>query len=90
MDIVSSPCFDNTPHVAAVVDLLPEVDCGGVVKASLERSLALRTCTTLVVRLASRLLYFLFLIATRRRVTLVALAAVVPPVSRASFGGTTD
>jgi hypothetical protein len=73
-----------------VVDLLPEVDCGSVVKASLEWSLALRPCTTLVVRLASRLLYFLFSVAMRGLVALVALMTVVPPVPGASSIGATD
>jgi hypothetical protein len=59
-------------------------------KASLEGSLALRPCTMLVARLASRLLYFLFIVATRGRVALVALATVVPPVPEASSGGATD
>jgi hypothetical protein len=44
----------------------------------------------LVVRLASRLFFFLFPVATRGRVTLVALAAVIPPVPEASSGGATD
>jgi hypothetical protein len=48
-----SPCFDNTPHVAAFIDLLPKVDCGSVVKAGLEWILALMPCTMLV---TSRLL----------------------------------
>jgi hypothetical protein len=87
---VPSPCFDNTPRITAIIDLLPEVDCGSVVKAGLEWSLALRPCTMLVTRLASRLLYFLFLIATCRQVALIALAAIVPQVPRASFGGVTD
>jgi hypothetical protein len=85
-----STCFDSMPRIAAIIDLLPEVDCGSVVKAGLEWSLALRPCTMLVARLASRLLYFFLLIAMRRRVTLVALAAVVPPVPGASSRGATD
>jgi hypothetical protein len=74
----------------AVIDLLPEVNRGGDVKAGLEWSLALRPCTMLVARLASRLLYFLFLIATRGQVALIALAAVVPLVPGASSRGATD
>jgi hypothetical protein len=88
--MVPSPCFDNTSHIATVIDLLLEVNRGGVVKAGLEWSLALRACTMLVARLASRLLYFLFLVAMAERVTLVALVAVVPPVPGASSGGATD
>jgi hypothetical protein len=87
---VPSPCFDNMPHVVAVIDLLPEVDRGSVVKAALKWSLAMRPCTTLVARLASRLLYFLFIVATRGRVALAALATVVPPVPGASSGVPTD
>jgi hypothetical protein len=82
-----SCCFNNTPHIAAVIDLLPEVDRGSVMKAGFEWSLALRPWTTLV---ASRLLYFLFIIATRGQVALVALAAVVRPAPRASSSGAAD
>jgi hypothetical protein len=84
---VPSPCFDNTPCVAAFIDLLPEVDRGSVVKAGLKKGLALMPCTTLV---ASRLLYFLFIVATRGRVALVALVVVVPPAPRASSRGADD
>jgi hypothetical protein len=59
-------------------------------KAGLEWSLALRPCTKLVARLASRLLYFLFIIATCGWVALVLLATVIPPVPGASSGGATD
>jgi hypothetical protein len=44
----------------------------------------------LIERLASRLLYFLFSVATRGVVALVALATVVPPVPGASSGGATN
>jgi hypothetical protein len=88
--MVPSPCFDNTPSVTAVIDLLPEVDCGSVVKAGLEWNLALRPCTMLIARLASRLLYLLFIAATHGRMALLALAAIIPPVPRASSGGATD
>jgi hypothetical protein len=87
---VPCPCFDNTLRVATVIDLLPEIDRGSVVKAGLELSLALRPCTMLVARLTSRLLYFLFSVATRGLVALVALATVVPPVPGASTRGATD
>jgi hypothetical protein len=52
--------------------------------------LALRPCVTLVARLASRLLYFLFGVAMRGLVALVALATIVPPCPDASSGGATD
>jgi hypothetical protein len=48
--------------------------------------LALRPCITLVARLASGLLYFLFNVATRGLVAFV-LAIVVPPVPGASSWG---
>jgi hypothetical protein len=60
------------------------------VKAGLEWSLDLRTCVTLVARLASGLLYFLFDVAMRGLVALIALAIVVHLVPRASSGGATD
>jgi hypothetical protein len=85
-----SPCFDNMPRVAAVIDLLPEVDCGSVMKAGLEWSLVLKPYTMLVVKLASRLLYFLFIVAMHGRVALFALAAVIPLASGASSGGAAD
>jgi hypothetical protein len=44
-------------------------------------------CPALVAR---GLLYFLFIVATRRRVALVALAVVVPPTPVASYGSVTD
>jgi hypothetical protein len=56
-------------------------------KVGLEWILALMPCPTLV---ASRLLYFLFIVATRGRVALVALAVVVPPAPGASSTGATD
>jgi hypothetical protein len=69
--MVPSPCFNNTPRIAAVIDLLPEIDRGSVVKASLKWSVALRPCAMLVARLVSRLLYFLFSVAMRGLVALV-------------------
>jgi hypothetical protein len=69
------------------VDLLPEVDRGSVMKAGLKWILALIPCTTLVV---SGLLYLLFIVATRGRMALVALAVVIPPASGASSWGATD
>jgi hypothetical protein len=84
---VPSPCLNNTPRVTAFIDLLPEVDHGGIVKASLECILALMPCTTLVV---SGLLYLLFIVATRGWVALIALAVVVPLASKASCGGATN
>jgi hypothetical protein len=88
--MVPLPCLNDAPRVAAIIDLLPEIDRGSVVKAGLGWSLALRPCVMLVARLASRLLYFLFGVATCGLVALVALATVVPPVPGASFGDATD
>jgi hypothetical protein len=56
-------------------------------KAVLEWSMALMPCTMLV---ASRLLYFLFIVAACGRVTLIALAVVVPPAPGASSRGAAD
>jgi hypothetical protein len=84
---VPSPCFNNTPCVAAFIDLLPEVDRWGAVKAGLEWILGMMPCITLV---ASGLLYLFLIVATRGRVALDALAVVVPPAPRASSGGATD
>jgi hypothetical protein len=44
----------------------------------------------LVPRLTTRLLYFLFIVATRGQVALIVLAAVVPPVRGVSSEGATD
>jgi hypothetical protein len=71
----------------AFIDLLPEVDRGGIVKVGLEWILALMPCALLV---ASGLLYFLFIVDTCGRVALLALVVVVPPAPMASFGGATD
>jgi hypothetical protein len=73
---VPSPRFNNKPRVAAFVDLLPEVDRGGVVKVGLKWILALMPCAPLVAR---GLLYFLFIVVMRGRVALVALVVVIPP-----------
>jgi hypothetical protein len=84
---VPSPRFNNKPRVAAFVDLLPEVDRGGVVKVGLKWILALMPCAPLVAR---GLLYFLFIVVMRGRVALVALVVVIPPTPMASSGGATD
>jgi hypothetical protein len=84
---VPSPCFNNTLRVTTFIDLLPKVDRGSVVKASLEWILAVMPFTTLVAR---GLLYFLSIVAVRGRVALVALAVVVAPAPGASSGGATD
>jgi hypothetical protein len=77
----------NKPRFTAFIDLLPEVNCGGVMKVGLEWILALMPCTTLV---ASGLLYFLFIVATHGWVALIALAVVLPPAPGASSGGATN
>jgi hypothetical protein len=81
-DAVPSPCFNDTPRVTCFIDLLLEVDRGNIVKVDLKWILALRPCPTLV---ASALLYFLFIVATGRRVALIALAVVIPP-ARLHYG----
>jgi hypothetical protein len=88
--MVPSPCLNDAPRVTDVIDLLPEIDRGSIMKAGLEWSLALRPCATLVVRLVSGLLYFLFGVGTRGLVALVALATVIPLVPGASSRGATD
>jgi hypothetical protein len=84
---VPSPRFNDKLRVAAFINLPPEVDRGGVVKVGLEWILAVMPCPMLV---ASGLLYFLFIVATRGRVALVALVVVVPLATGASSRGATD
>jgi hypothetical protein len=84
---VHSPRFNNKPCITAFNDLLPEVDRGSIMKVALEWILALMPCPMLV---ASGLLYFLFIVATRGWVDLVALAAVIPLALGASSRGATD
>jgi hypothetical protein len=84
---VPAPRFNEKPRFTAFIDLLLEVDRGGVVKVVLEWILVVMPCTTLV---ASGLLYFLFIVATHKRVALVALAVVVPPAPGGSSRGATD
>jgi hypothetical protein len=88
--MVPSPCLNDAPRDAAIIDLLPKIDRGSIVKAGLRWSLDLRPCVTLVARLASELLYFLFDVATRGLVAHVALAVVDPSVPGASSGGAVD
>jgi hypothetical protein len=83
---VSSPCLNDAPRIMAIVDLLPKIDRGSVVKASLGWSFALRPCVASVGRLASGFLYLLLDVATRRLLALVALAIVIPLVPEASSG----
>jgi hypothetical protein len=85
--MVPFPHFNDKPRVAAFIDLLPEVDRGCVVKVGLEWILVVMPCTTLV---ASGLLYFLFIVATRGRVALVALAVVISLAPGASSRGMTE
>jgi hypothetical protein len=85
--IVPSPRFNNKPRVAAFIDFLLEIDCGSVVEVGLDWILAMMPCPTLVAR---GLLYFLFVVAIRGRVALVALAIVVPPTPMATSEGATD
>jgi hypothetical protein len=84
---VPSPRFNNKPRVAALVNFLPEVDRGSIMEVGLYWILAVVPCPTPVAR---GLLYFLFIVATRGRVALIALAVVVPPTPVASSRGATD
>jgi hypothetical protein len=86
-DTVPSPHFNDKPRVTAFIILLPEVDRGGIMKVGLEWILVVMPCPTLV---ASGLLYFLFIVATRGWVALVALAVVIPLAPGASSGDTTN
>jgi hypothetical protein len=45
-----SSCLNDAPCVTAIIDLLPEIDRGSVVKAGCGWSLALRPCVMLVAR----------------------------------------
>jgi hypothetical protein len=71
----------------AIIDLLPKINIGSVVKASLGWSFALSPCVGPVARWASGLLYLLLDVATHRLLALVALAIVIPPVPEASSKG---
>jgi hypothetical protein len=84
---VPSPFLDDAPRVAAIINLLPKINRGSVVKAGLRWSFVLRPCVTPAARWASGLLYLLFNVATRGLLALVALAIVVPPVPENSSRG---
>jgi hypothetical protein len=84
---VPSSRFNNKPHVAALVDFLPEVDRGSIMEVGLDWILAVVPCPMLVSR---GLLYFLFIVATCGWVALIALAIVVPPTPMASSRGATN
>jgi hypothetical protein len=55
--MVPSNCFNDAPHVTAIIDLLPKIDRGSVVKPGLGWGFALRPCIMPVTRLASGLLF---------------------------------
>jgi hypothetical protein len=85
--MVPSPRFNNKPRVAALVDLLPEVDRGSIMEVGLDWVLAVVLCPMLVAR---GLLYFLFIVATRGQGALIVLAVVVPLTPMAFSRGVTD
>jgi hypothetical protein len=87
---VPSPCLDDASRSTAIIDLLPKINRGSVMKAGLMWSFNLRPCIAPVARWASGLLYLLFDVATRGLLALVALAIVVPPVPGASSRGATN
>jgi hypothetical protein len=62
--MVPSPCLDDALRVAAIIYLLPKINRGSVLEASLGWSFALRPCIMMVVRWASGLLHLLFDAAT--------------------------
>jgi hypothetical protein len=77
---VPSSCLNETPRVAAIIDLLPKINRGSMVKAGLGWRFDLRPCVAPVARCASGLLYLLLNVATRGLRALDAVAIVVPPV----------
>jgi hypothetical protein len=85
--MVPSPHLDDAPRVTAIIDLLPKINCGSIVEASLGWSFA---CITPIARWASGLLHFLFDVAARGLQALVALVIVVPWISGASSRGATN
>jgi hypothetical protein len=98
--MVPSPCLDDSPCVMAVIYFLPKINRGSILEASLGWSFVLRPCIVPVARWTNGLLHLLFDVATRRLlalgiamadwIVLVALAIVVPPISRASSRGATN
>jgi hypothetical protein len=84
---VPSPRFSNKRRITTLIDFFPEVYRGSIMEVGLDWILAVVPCPPLVER---GLLYFLFIVATRGRVALVALAVVVPPTPVASSRGATD
>jgi hypothetical protein len=95
-----SPCLDDAPRVAAIIDLLPKINHGSILEGGLGWSFTFRPCIAPVARWASGLLHLLFDIATcgllalgiamADWIVLVALAIVVPPRSAASSRGATN
>jgi hypothetical protein len=85
--VVPSPHFNNKPRVMALVNFLPEVNRGSIMEVGHDWILDMGPCPTLVLR---GLLYFLFIVATRGGVALIALVIVVPPTPVASSKGATD
>jgi hypothetical protein len=81
--MVPSPCFNNKPRVAALIDFFAEVDRGSIMEVGLEWILAV------VPSCCGGLLYFLFIIVTRGWVALIVLAVVVPLTPVASSRGVT-
>jgi hypothetical protein len=88
--MVPSPCLDDAPRIAAIIDLLCKINSGSVVKAGLGWSFTLRPCIVPVARWASGLFHLLFDVATHGLLALVALLIVVPPISGASSRGETN
>jgi hypothetical protein len=85
-----SPCLDDALRVTAIIDLLPKINRGNVVKAGLGCSFAMRPCVAPIARRASGLLYLLLDVATRGLRALVALVIVIPPVPGASSRSATN
>jgi hypothetical protein len=88
--MVPSPCLDDAPRVTTIIDLLPKINHGSIVKAGFRWSFAFRPCVAPVARWASGLLNLLFDIATRGLLALVVLAIIIPPIPGASSRGATS
>jgi hypothetical protein len=97
---VPSPCLNDAPWVAIVVELLPQINHRSILMAGLGWSIALRPCIMSVVGWVHWLLHLLFDVATcgllalgiamADRIVLVVLAIVVPPKSETSSRGATN
>jgi hypothetical protein len=97
---IPSPCLNDVPRVATIVDLLPSINHRSILEASLWWSFTLRPCIMPGAGWVHRLLHLLFDLATRKLlavviavanwIVLVTLAIVVPLISKTSSRGATN